>query len=145
MKTAIFAAALACVSTQAAAHEQTLQLLSEPTSADYAAAAAAVEPVIARVLAGDFEGAIEASSSGSEIFASKSGELSMLKGRARTLGEIYGPVNKCIIASRDHVSALKVKLSYVCQHREILVQWSFSVDHLERGWIITNFRFSDVF
>ena len=128
-----------------AAHDRTEELLSIPTTADYSAAQAVTAPVIRRIEAEDFDGAIALIAAGSEIFASKKAELNVLKGQAGSLTTIYGPVEKCILSSRDYVSELRIRLSYICQHSELLVQWTFSVDKVPRGWIVSNFRFQDQF
>lgn len=137
--------ALAFLATPLAAHEGSTEIMSSPSPADYAASQAVVEPVLAELEAGDTDAAIELITSQSEIFASKKAEVNVLAGQVRTVYEIYGPVTKCIMSEREHASELRIKYTYVCQHRELLVRWNFAVDNVPKGWIITNFRFSDTF
>lgn len=137
--------ALAWLASPLAADDTTLVILSEPSAADYAAAQQAVEPVIAKLEAGEPKEAVDLITSKSEIFASKATELNVLVGQVRTMYDIYGPVEKCIATERDHASELRVKFTYICQHREFLIRWNFTVDNVPKGWIVTNFRFSDTF
>lgn len=137
--------ALACLATPLAAHDQTKEVLSEPSSAEYAAAQEAIAPVIVLLEKDDPKAAVDLIASKSAIFASKSTELNILVGQLRTMYDLYGPVEKCVAIERDHSSELRVKLAYLCQHREFLIRWDFSVDHVPGRWIVSNFRFSDTY
>ena len=127
------------------AHEAAADFLSEPSAADYTAAQRTLEPIIARLEAGKPKEAFELISSQSEIYATKATEINLLAGQIGTVYDIYGPVEKCIATERAHASELRIKYTYMCQHSDLLIRWDFSVDHVAKGWIVTNFRFSDTF
>ena len=137
--------ALAFLATPLAAHDQTKELLSEPSAGDYAAAQEAIAPVIDHLEKGDPKAAVDLISSSSKIFASKTNELNVLVSKVSTMYDIYGPVEKCVAIERDHASELRVKFAYLCQHREFLVRWDFTLDHVPGRWIVSNFRFSDTY
>ena len=145
MKRFFLSAALGVAAVPSMAHDTGREIVSKPDAADSTRAEAAVAPVIALIEAEKMQEAIQAAASGSLLFASKSAELTSLGGQARNLVEVYGPVERCVLQSREYSSELRFHLKYVCQHRDLLIQWKFNVDELPAGMTITNVSFSDTF
>ncbi|KWV95783.1 MULTISPECIES: hypothetical protein [unclassified Erythrobacter] len=145
MKRIFSSIALAVIAAPTLAHETTREVVSQPDAADFIRAEAAVAPIIALIEAEDSQEAVKTAASGSALFASKRAELTSLGGQARNAVEIYGPVERCVLQSRDFTTELRFHLNYVCQHRDLLIQWKFNVDDLPAGMTITNLSFSDTF
>lgn len=145
MKRIFLSAALAAVAVPSMAQDSTREVVSKPDAADFTRAEAAVAPIVALIEAEKMQEAIQAAASGSPLFASKRAELTSLGGQARSAVDVYGPVERCVLQSRDYTTKLRFHLNYVCQHRDLLIQWKFNVDELPRGMTITNVSFSDTF
>ncbi|QYJ08413.1 hypothetical protein [Qipengyuania flava] len=127
----------------AQAHDTTLDILSVPSEADFAAAQSIADERIRQIEAGKHEDAISDTVAASELLAAKTSEKNLLIGQARTSVELYGPVERCVLATREHFSALRITLNYVCQHEQLLLLWTLRVDNLPQGWTITNLKFTD--
>lgn len=118
--------------------------MSRPTEADYATAANTVQPVLDSLKAGQARQVIDRTFSENPMLDQVRGQLPVLVGQITTIMEIYGPIEQCELAKRDHVGSMFVKLTYVCQHERFLTVWNFRVAETGNGRIISQVDFKDV-
>lgn len=137
--------AFALGSYPALAHDTPRDVLSVPSEAEIAAAQRIADNPIAKIEAGNHEEAIADVLAANPLLATKASEKNLLIGQARTATEVYGPVKRCVLESREPSSELRITFLYVCQHENMLLRWRLVTDHLAGGWNITNISFTDSF
>lgn len=146
MKTFLAAGVLGLsLAGQALAHENETTRLTQPTSDDIANAKAVTDGFIAILESGDTERAIRQVAEGSRLFSEKPQQINLLVGQANNAELLYGTIKKCVASEYSYKSNLRVEFQYICQHEELLLQWTLKVDNLPSGWTISNFSFSDTF
>ncbi len=146
MKTIVSAGLLSLVlATQAGAHETATTRLSEPGSDDIAAAKAVTDSFIETLEGGDTEAAIRQVAAKSKLFSEKQQQVNLVIAQAKNADLLYGKVQECVASKYTHESEFRLEFHYICQHEELLIEWTLKVDKLPSGWSISNFSFTDSF
>ena len=120
------------------------ETMSSPTDADYATAANVVQPLLNSFKAEQIDQAIDRAFSENPMIDQVKGQLPVLIGQITTIMDIYGPIETCELANRNHVGSMFVRLTYVCQHERFLTLWNFRVAETGNGWVISQVDFKDV-
>lgn len=119
--------------------------LSSPTPLQFGEVRAKTDSYIALIEAGKATQAVNQIAAEHRLFAEKKSELANVANQFNNAVSLYGPVKQCVPYQQDYKSSLRITTTYVCQLDDALIYWEFQADHLQSGWVITNFSFNDTF